>query len=215
MTHRVVLLGAGGMARDVLDAYESLEDGSGRAEIVGLVVEDAYFTPGSSVHGVPVLGGLGVLTTLRSVRVITVVGDPELRRRLVEAATAAGLQFDSVIHRDATVSASALIGAGVAILAGVRVAADVRLGDHVSIHANATVGHDVVCDDYSTVLPGAILSGAAHVGPAATLGAGAIVLPGISVGGQSLVGAGAVVTKDVSEGDVVVGIPARSARRHA
>ena len=39
-----------------------------------------------------------------------------------------------------------------------------------------------------------------------------VILPGVTIGGRAIVGAGSVVTRDVTEGEVVVGVPARPIR---
>jgi UDP-perosamine 4-acetyltransferase len=41
------------------------------------------------------------------------------------------------------------------------------------------------------------------------VGAGAVILPGVHIGKGAIVGAGAVVTLPVSDGETVVGVPAR------
>jgi serine O-acetyltransferase len=51
------------------------------------------------------------------------------------------------------------------------------------------------------------------VGDRVVIGAGATVLGGITVGDDASIGANAVVVRDVPAGDLVVGIPAKSAGR--
>ncbi|MCS7117757.1 MAG: hypothetical protein NZ957_03120 [Thaumarchaeota archaeon] len=43
------------------------------------------------------------------------------------------------------------------------------------------------------------------------IGAGALIMAGVRIGSRAVIGAGAVVTRDVSDGDVVIGVPARVA----
>jgi len=46
----------------------------------------------------------------------------------------------------------------------------------------------------------------------AFIGVHCVILPGVTIGGRAIVGAGSVVTRDVTEGEVVVGVPARPIR---
>lgn len=94
------------------------------------------------------------------------------------------------------------------------------LGQHVQVLPMASIGHDVVLEDFVTVAPSAIISGYVHVGEAAFIGAGAVVVPGradrpLAIGAGATVAAGAVVTKPVAPGRVVGGNPARPFREIA
>jgi acetyltransferase-like isoleucine patch superfamily enzyme len=86
----------------------------------------------------------------------------------------------------------------------------VELGQGCVVDVNSTIGHDAAIGDFSTVLPGANVSGNTDLRRGTTVGAGAVVLPGVAVGAKATIGAGAVVTADVPAGATVVGVPARS-----
>jgi maltose O-acetyltransferase len=50
------------------------------------------------------------------------------------------------------------------------------------------------------------------IGSDVWIGGGAIILPGVTIGDGAVIGAGSVVTRDVSEGQTVMGNPARPRR---
>ena len=88
--------------------------------------------------------------------------------------------------------------------------------DHgfVVIGETAIIGHDVTMYQGSTLggtNPTNGQGGKRHptIGDGAIISLGAAILGPLTVGARARVGANAVVTKDVSEGQVVVGIPAR------
>jgi sugar O-acyltransferase (sialic acid O-acetyltransferase NeuD family) len=198
----VVILGAGGHAREIADAFT-------------VAVAAVFVEPGWE-PATPPLPGTPVVTALHGqdfTAYVAAVGDPQLRRRLVGLAAAAGLDAMSVVHPTAVVSSRARLAPGVVCLALSAVSPDADLGAHVHLNQGAIVSHDVVLGDFATVGPRAALTGGAAVGAAAVIGAGAVVLPGISVGAGAMVGAGAVVTRDVPPGVTVVGNPARELGR--
>ena len=103
---------------------------------------------------------------------------------------------------------------GVIIGAGTRFMSSIDVGDFVVVSLNVTIGHDVELLDYSTIMPGANISGNVILSECSYVGSGAVVLQGqvtekICVGSKAIVGAGAVLTKSCKSNSVQVGIPAK------
>lgn len=196
------IVGAGGVGRETLDAAlaAGLE--------VAAFVDDAK--AGSEVRGLWVFASSDVPDG--GVFVIG-IADPKVRERLTPVLAARGMQPTTVVHPRAIIAPEVTIGPGCIILGGAHISSSVRLGAHVQVHYNATLGHDAVLDDFTTVYPGANVSGAVHLRRGATVGSNAVVLQGRTVGEFAFVGAGAVVTRDVAPGTVVVGSPARPVPR--
>jgi sugar O-acyltransferase (sialic acid O-acetyltransferase NeuD family) len=197
-TVSLYIAGAGGLGREVYDA--ALAQGVP----VRAFVDDRL--AGSTVRGLDVLA---VEDTATGADFVVGVADPQARRSLVSRLTSRGLVATSVVHPLATIAPDTTFGAGCVLLAGAYVSSSVRLGDHVQVLYNATVGHDAVLEDYVSVFPGANVAGAVRLGPDVTIGSNAVVLQGRQVGEGATVGAGAVVTRDVEPRAVVVGVPAR------
>ena len=89
----------------------------------------------------------------------------------------------------------------------------IRLGNHVQINLDCTVGHDTVMEDYVTLAPGVHISGRVKICKGAYVGTGASVIPNVTIGAGATVGAGAVVVRDVPPGETHVGIPAKAVNR--
>lgn len=204
-------LGAGGHAKVLIDAAHS----TGAYEVVGLLDANPALI-GSTVLGVPVLGGDDMLPSVwreHNMAAFFVgvggVGDSDPHRRLFELGVRTGIQPATLVHASATVSSSATVGPGCAILAAAVVGVSVRLGANCIVNSAAVVEHDCVIGAHAHIAPNASLAGSVAVGEAAHVGMGASVLGGIAIGSKAVVGAGAVVTSDVEEGTTVVGCPAR------
>ncbi len=86
---------------------------------------------------------------------------------------------------------------------------NIRMGRHVLLNLNCTVGHDTVLGDYVTVSPGVNISGRVRLDDGVDCGTGASILPGVAVGHDTRIGAGSVVTKDWPPELTLVGVPAR------
>lgn len=192
------IAGAGGVGRETYDAALAaglavaafLDDG-----LKGSVVRDlSVLAPEEAPEGSDYIIG---------------IASPAARRRLVALLEKRGLLPAAVIHPRSIVGPESPTGAGCLILGGAHVSSSVKIGDHVQVHYNATVGHDAVLGDRVTIYPGANVSGSVLLDEDVTVGSNAVVLQGLKVGKGTFVGAGAVVTRDLGPGLVVVGAPAR------
>jgi UDP-perosamine 4-acetyltransferase len=207
VTRPIVVLGAGGHARVVIEALRA----GGHFTPVGVLDP----TASGDVDGVPVLGGDEILPQLLSEGVdsaavgVGSVGEPAVRRRLHEAAASLGLEMPPIVHPRATVAATARLAAGCMVAAGAVVGPGVRLGEGALVNSNAVVDHDCVVGAFAHIAPGAALSGGVVVGEGAHVGTGAAVVQGVTIGDGGVVGAGAAVIADVPAGATAVGVPAR------
>ncbi len=207
---RVVLVGAGGHARSILEALAN----SGEFEAVACT-DPQPALHGSNLDGVPVVGGDDRLPTLLGEGVEGAVialggtGDNRPRARTYEEVAALGFALPVVRSSSAIVAGSAALGPGTVILAGAIVGPGARIGANVIVNSGAVVEHDCVLGDHVHVASGAVLGGAVTIGEGAHVGLGATVRQGIDIGPRAVVGAGAVVVANVRERALVVGVPAR------
>jgi sugar O-acyltransferase (sialic acid O-acetyltransferase NeuD family) len=210
-TTKIVIVGAGGHARDVLDVIEACNDASAGYDVLGFIVGAGFGAPGALVNGRPILGDFGWLAgRAADVRLVTAVGSPSLRRRLVEEARGAGARFaDAVVHPSVIRTRRIELAEGCVVGAGVTMTSLIRLGPHAQINNGCTVAHDVVIGAYATISPGVRLSGNVEIGEGAFVGTGASIIEKIHVGAWSVVGAGSAVIRDVPANATAVGCPAR------
>lgn len=208
----VILIGAGGHARVLLDALEL-----NGAKVLGLVDADASLA-NRDVMGYPVLGNDDVLAQYApgSVELVNAIGsvDSMQRRRSVyENLRRTGHAFASVIHPRATLSRHAQMAAGVQVMAGAVVQPGASLGENTIVNTGATVDHDCRVAAHVHIAPGVTLSGNVQVGEETHVGAGATVIQGVRIGARCLIAAGAVVTDGVRDGASMKGLPAREFSR--
>jgi sugar O-acyltransferase (sialic acid O-acetyltransferase NeuD family) len=208
---RIVVVGASGFGRECLDVLVAMAAAGSPVEVAG-VVDDGpsdINLERLAARGVSYLGTVGEwLTTVDSERrYVLGVGSPDLRRRLVTRLEDAGARPFTAIHPRATFGARCKLAEGVVVCAGVAVSTNVRLGRHVHLNPNATIGHDAVLGDFVSVNPGAVVSGEVSIGEGTLVGANATILQNRSVGSRAVIGAGSVVTKDVPDEVMVKGVP--------
>ena len=206
---RAVVLGTGGLAREMAQLLTQIDDAP---NFMGFVAERGCSEVGG--HDSATIGDDDWLVaqagTAQSPLVVLGAGFPTARRRMWDMATGAGLEVLGLVHPTAVVDPDRVeLGAGAVICAGVVITCEVSIGDGAIVNWNATIGHDARIGRFTVVNPGANISGNVDVGDGVLVGAGAVILQGLKIGDGATIGAGAVVTKDVVAGQTVVGVPAR------
>ncbi|GIW50674.1 MAG: transferase [Gemmatimonadales bacterium] len=208
LSRKVAIYGAGGFAREV--AWLAEDAGM---EVVCFIDDDPQ-RQGELLNNIPILGLQDVKEGYPDVPLVVAVGSPQIREQLVDKATKSGFSFTTMLHPRVRSSKWVEIGEGCVITAGNILTVNIRLGKHVQINLDCTVGHDVIMEDYVTLAPGVHVSGWVHFGKRVYVGTGAVIINGTAerpmvIGEDAVVGAGAVVTKPVPSGATVVGVPAR------
>jgi len=193
----VVLMGAGGHARVVLETLRAIG-----ADVIGVVSPE--LDRGGYWNGVEVLGGDDeFIEHYQSDDLMLANGigslpkDDGKRRQLSDRMRGAGFQFVSIVHPSAEVSGDVLIKEGVQVMAGVVIQPGVVLGGDVIANTGAIIEHDCRIGDYCHISPGAVLCGGVTLKQEVHLGAGAVVIQGVEIGQASVVAAGATVYKNI------------------
>lgn len=194
----MILLGASGHAKVILDTLSSLQ-----VEVGGVYDDDQSKV---SFKGHSILGPISSFSNSESQCIIS-IGDNEIRRRI--ARSGADLTYGKVIHPEARISKNVSIDIGTVVMSGVVINTDTEIGAHCIINTSCSIDHDCLIASFAHISPNATLAGNVSVGEGAHIGAGAVVIPGVRIGKWSKVGAGAVVIRDVADFETVVGNPAQ------
>ena len=212
---RVVIIGAGGHARDTAWHAREVNAQTPSFDVLGFVVSDlARLGP----HDSPVLGDESWIARHRQQidGLILGIGNPRVR-----AQVAARLQdrfpeldWPTIVHPSALLDwDTAEIGRGVLLGAGVIGTVNVRIEDFAVLNPSVTLGHEAVVGACSVMNHASGLSGGTTIEREVLVGTGARVLQYRRVGARARIGAGAVVTKDVPAGETWVGVPAHRLER--
>ena len=212
---KVVIFGAGGFARETLWVFRDANEENKEWEILGFIDEKEE-NHGKVLCDLPILGGFEwfVDNKYNDVFAICAVGSPQIKKKMVEKANDIRLKFCSVIHPSAKMSKYIDVGKGTIITAGNILTTQIKIGNHVIINLDCTIGHDSIIEDYCTILPGCHISGNVHLREGVDLGTGAVIVQEVTIGAWTIIGAGAVVVKDIPSNVTAVGIPAKVIKEH-
>lgn len=206
--HKTVLLGAGGLAKEI---YFGFLKPLTNEEI--LVFDDNPLKNHFLQFEIQ-----GPIPTKFEEHCSLYIGlsDPAQKKAIVSKITIGKNQkWPSHIHPSTIVydHESVQTGEGVLISASCVLTHNIVLGNHTFVNLSCTIGHDVEIGAYCSIMPSVNISGQVIIEDSVFIGSGATILPGIKIGQGAIIGAGAVVNKNVNPKETVVGVPAAQLRK--
>jgi acetyltransferase EpsM len=199
----IIVYGGGGHGKSLIDLLRTL----GSYCIVGIV--DDGISAGTTIMGLPVIGGAEVLTKLYAngirlaVNAVGGIGNLTVRIKVFQTLAQAGFVCPALVHPTAFIEPSAALSPGVQIMPHAYVGSESHIGFGAIINTRAIVSHDCQVGDYANLSPGAILAGEVQVGAGALVGMGATINLQVKIGSRARIGNGATVKTDVPENGIV------------
>lgn len=207
---KILIIGAGGFGREVLWTINDCNQIEKKYSVVGFIDDDKLLH-GQIVDGIPVLGGLDWFDNNyeRSLFCIIAIGNSLQKKKIVKELSKINPTYTKIIHPTVIFSKLVTIGEGTIIQAGSILTVNIKIGKHVHINIDSTIGHDSIIEDYVTINPGVHINGKTLVGNSVYVGSGVVMKHEIKIGSESIIGAGSVVLEDVPERSLYAGVPAK------
>lgn len=209
------IIGAGGFGREVAWLVERINSACEEWNLKGFIDDN------ESIHnitegGYKVLGGCDYLIELEEdAWVCCAVGNAVVREKIIaKLSNYKHIKWAILIDPSVIKSEKVEIGEGTIICAGTILTVDLKIGNHVIINLDCTIGHDDIIEDFVTIYPSVNVSGNVFVGRNVELGTGTQIIQGKRIGRYTIVGAGSVVVKDLPEKCTAVGSPAKPIKYH-
>ena len=204
---KIYILGAGGMAREVL---QLLEDLNLENSFTGFAVERKYFDQkkdqilGKRIFEIEDIEPEGT-------KLIAAIGSP-LRRNWIKSLKSKGFEFLTLVHPSVMIDKTVEIGEGAIICKSAVLTNQIKIGDFAIINICSSISHNCEIGNFTTVSPGVTIGGDVFIGEASWIGIGATVIQKITIGKGVFLGAGAVVIEDIVDNFLAYGVPAKPVR---
>ena len=205
MVEKIVITGAGGFGREVLQLIDC-----NLFNPVGFIDPDASQ---SSNLSLPILGDDSLIPLLKEKNIASsiclAIGDMGIREKIFDIALKYNLQVPHIIHPSAVMAGVKTIGSGAIIYPHVVATDNCQIGRGVLLNSGVTLGHDVEIGDFSNINPGVNIAGRVKIGKKVMIGIGTVIKENVKIGDGAVIGAGSVVLKDIEKGKLAFGVPAK------
>lgn len=193
--NKVVIIGAGGLARELAEWCK-----------------DEYKVVGFSGYETDVVGNFGVdiLPLHTNTRyALMAIGSPELKTKLYHQLSDRGFYFLHFIHPSSVVANTRTISQGAIVAPKCLISTDVFIGMCSYVNFMVGIGHDTIIEDFVQINPGAQIGGNAVIESGSLIGSGSTILHKVKIGKNAVVGSGSVCARNVECNTTVLGNPAR------
>jgi sugar O-acyltransferase (sialic acid O-acetyltransferase NeuD family) len=212
MRREMIILGSGGLAREMAMVLDHVSSREHRWRFLGFVGGSPDETGRDLGYGKILGDDAWLLSSGIAADLVMGVGHPALRAKILGRYLEQGDRFGypNLVHPAASLDLGRVeMGRGNVITAGMALTCDIRIGDLNLFNLNGTVGHDAVIGSFNVFNPSVNISGGVEIGDRVLVGTGCQILENLRVGSDATLGAGSVVRADVEAGQTVVGVPAR------
>ena len=205
----IVLVGAGGLGREVLNYVLEAIRSSPHMRVKGFLDDNpSALRPDRCEF--PILGSILDYPIEPQDRFVMAIGDCATRAELTRKLEARSARFVTIIHPTAYVAPNATVGNGCIVGPFSGIGSDARVGDHVLLAWYSSLAHDSISQSFAVLSPYSTANGSAILEEGVFLGTHAVIHPRIRVGAWSKVGSGSVVHRDVPPNCLAVGNPAKA-----
>ena len=204
----LIILGAGGMGRQVLSFAKSCNEYGKEYNIKG-VLDDNPNALDSFPDYPPVLGTVEGYQVEEDDVFFNSIGDVVSKKHCINTIVDKGGKFITLVHPTAQISPGTIIGKGCMLGSYVGIGVETTIGDFCLIQSKATIGHDVHIGDFARIDCNVVLIAGVDVGNDVCIHTSSVINHNVKLGNGSTVGAMSFVIRNVKPGQTVFGIPAK------
>lgn len=199
---KLVLIGAGGYAKSVLDSIDLC-----KYQMVGFIDE---FSTAKEHLGYPILArGLDELPDRDEYVYFIAIGNNRSRKIWFDKLMDKRLRTINIVDKTAIISPYANIGIGCFVGKMAIINSKSIIGNNCIINTKALIEHGCHVSDHVNLSTNSVINGDVEVGEGSFIGSCSVTIGQRSIGCWSTVGAGAVVIHSVGNNITVAGVPAK------
>ena len=177
----LVIIGAGGCGREVLQWARQINAAERRWNIKGFLEYDGHALEGKKC-GAEICGNDDTYEIRDDDEFICAIGNGALREKAVKQLKKRGARFTNVIHPTAIVADTARLGDGVILYPFTVVSDHAVIEDGVIVNSHTSIAHDSHLEEYCTLSAHCDVTGMCTLGKRVFMGTSSNVIPGSVIG---------------------------------
>lgn len=204
----IVIIGAGGFAKEVALLIDDINKANTIWDILGYIDEKV----GDFNGKYPIVGNDDwLLNYNEEIYVVFGIGSPQLTKKLVaKFSINPNIKYPNLIHPNAIGDWERIeLGKGNIICASNTFTTDIQIGNFNIFNLDCTLGHDSIIGDCNVFNPSVNMSGGFAIGSFCLIGTGVTILQYISIADNIIVGAASLITKNLELKGTYIGSPAK------
>lgn len=202
-----IIIGAGGLARELESWINSNQETKERYNIVGYLNDDISINHTGLVY--PVIDEIDFSKISNNNFFLMGIADCNFKEKLLNEAQKHEIKFVSYFHNTTLIGARTAFGIGVVALPYSIISCDANIGNLVFVNNGSQIGHDVFVGDCTSIMANVDIGGGAHIGKNVFIGSNAVILPGVKIPDNTVIGAGSVVLRSIKQSGSYFGNPAK------
>ncbi|MBI88596.1 MAG: hypothetical protein CMG60_00800 [Candidatus Marinimicrobia bacterium] len=210
---KLVILGAGYGAWEVISLIEDINNRSSTYDILG-ILDDNPLLHGNLIKQYPILNELNHWSHYdKKVRFVFAIGNYQNKSKRYELIKSLGIpkdRYENIIHPNAKLWTEIPLGKGIIIHDGCIIHPLTKINDFVVISAGSILGVKNLVGSYSLIAANITTATDILFGCGTFLGTGVTIGPNVIMGVCSMAAVGSVILKNVDSGYSVIGNPARA-----
>lgn len=204
----LVIIGAGGCGCEVLQWAKNINKVKVRWNIKGFIDDNLNALDGKKCS-VGIISKIEEYCIQPNDEFVCCIGNSNIRKTVVEKLKAKGAVFATLIHPNAVIADSCMLGEGVIIYPYALISDNAIIGDGCIINMHSSVAHDSVLGKYCTISAHCDVTGMCTLGDRVFMGSTSHVVPNSKIGDDVYICAGSTVMTRVRSGMKVLGNPAK------
>lgn len=191
MSKNIVLVGAGGLARDILTFIGNVDQ-----KFKGVLVDDEidYKSLNTSI---PYLGKIREYGIQADDELLIAIGENPGRKIVLDFFVQKGAHFYSYVHPTAIIPSNTLLAEGVIVGPYCVIGSNTFIGKNVFINKFCNVGHDVSIQENCIMYPYAMIGGNCNILESVVIATRSTIAPKLTVGNSSVISAHTFVKKSI------------------
>ncbi len=215
MTEKVVIIGGKGtavvIAEQIYDAHERF---GMNIEVLGFAFDDPAYKDG--INGWPVLCGTREAYDMfkhdESVKFVYALYRSDILKERIALRDSLNIPIDrflSFVHPSAYIAKSAQLGKANIILANCAINCNVVMGNYNTMQTGSLIGHDTRLGDNNFIAAHTCIGSNLKIGNGNFTGLNCSIKNFVEMGDYNLIGMASNVVKNVSDGNLLIGNPAK------